>query len=216
MTPPRPLLCAALLASSVGAAPAGEIYTGIGFPGAMLGYAHPLDSRFTLRADVAGLGSRSDDRTEQGIRYDAKVSFNRLGVFVDWFPFGGAFRTTFGVTSNDQKLDLVASGAGGTLTVGNTTYTTTANDRFNVTVKLPSTTPYLGIGWGHQAGTTGLRFSADLGVVIGKAKVSASASGPWGSQVSQADLDRETAELRDGVAKVRVTPQATVGLGFSF
>jgi hypothetical protein len=194
---------------------AGEIYTNLGFPGVMLGYAQPLGDNFTLRGDFATLGNRSREYTEEGILYQGKLKATRAALFGDWYPFTGTFRFTLGMTSNNYKLDLSASGAGGTLTIGDTTYTTTAADRFDVQIKFPKTTPYFGIGWGHQTGD-GFRFSADLGAMFGKAKLTSQVSGPAAGAVSQADIDKETAELRDGVGKVRWLPQISFGIGYSF
>ncbi len=211
-----PLLAAAFTLG-LGSAPARaqELYLKAGFPGVMLGFAQPLGPLLGVRADYATIGNRSERRTEDGIDYDAKLKANRAALLMDVFPFAGSFRVSAGVTSNQYKLDLLASGNGGSIKVGNTTYTTTANDKFAVAVKYPSSTPYLGIGWGHQA-NSGVRFSFDIGAMIGKAKVSYAISGPWAQQVSQADIDAELAELRDGVGKVRAIPQVTLGLGYSF
>ena len=211
---PRLTLCVALVLSA-GAAQAGEIYTKVGLPGAVLGYAQPLGPLFGLRVDYATLGNRSDRRTEDGINYDAKLKFNRTALLADWFPLAGNFRLTGGITSNQYKLDLLATGAGGSLTIGNTTYNTTAADQFRVQVKFPSSTPYVGFGWGHSSGS-GLRFSMDVGAKLGKATVSYALSGPLAQQATQADIDAELAELRDGVGKIRAVPQLTIGLGYSF
>lgn len=208
-----PLFATLCLAASP--AQGGELYTKIGLPGAMLGYSQPLGPLFGLRVDYATVGNRSDRRTEDGIRYDSKLKLNRAAVLADWFPFAGSFRLTSGVTSNQYKLDLLATGAGGSLTIGNTTYTTTANDQFRVQVKFPSSTPYFGVGWGHGMGS-GLRFSFDVGAKFGKATVSYALSGPVAQQVSQADIDAELTQLRDGVGKIKAVPQVTFGLGYSF
>lgn len=209
-------IAAALAVLSVGqAACAAELYTGIGVPGVMLGVAQPLGPLFGVRADYMTLGKRDERRTEEGIAYDATLKTGRTALLADWFPFGGPFRFTAGATSNQHKIDLLATGAGGSLTIGNTTYTTTAQDRFRVFVKFPTTTPYIGLGWGHHGGS-GLRFAADIGASIGRAKVSYELSGPNAGAISQADIDAELAQLRDGVGKVRVVPQLSVGLGYSF
>ena len=194
---------------------AGELYTKLGAPGLMLGWAQPLNSQFGLRVDVATLGNRTAQRTEEGIRYDAALKLTRTALLADWFPMSGGFRFTGGVTANQYRLDLAASGAGGTLTIGNTTYTTTAADRFSVKVGYPSSTPYLGLGWGHHA-ASGWRFSFDLGGMVGKASVSYSLTGPLAQRVSQDDIDAELAELRSGVGKVKAVPQLSVGFGYSF
>lgn len=198
-----------------GAAQAGELYTKIGLPGAILGYSQPIGPLFGLRVDYATVGERTDRRNEDGINYDTKLKLNRAALLADWFPFAGSFRLTSGITSNQYKLDLLATGAGGSLTIGNTTYTTTANDQFRVQVKFPSSTPYFGVGWGHGMGS-GLRFSFDVGAKFGKATVSYALSGPIAQQVSQADIDAELAELRDGVGKVKAVPQISFGVGYSF
>ncbi len=206
---------AAALVFSVGSARAGELYVKGGLPGVIVGWAQPLNEHFGLRIDAASLGKLSERRTEDGITYDVKLQGDRTALLADWFVFGGSFRFTGGITSSKYSLDLLASGAGGTITVGNTTYTTTAADRFNVKVKLPSSMPYVGLGWGHQT-NSGLRFSFDLGAKLGKATLSYALSGPWTNSVSQADIDAELSELRDGVGKIRLVPQLSIGLGYSF
>jgi hypothetical protein len=101
-------------------------------------------------------------------------------------------------------------------TIGDRKYTTTAGDGINVHIKFPATTPYLGIGWGHQAGS-GWRFSADLGAAIGTATVTATARGNLAQQSDiQANLDKELVDLRNGVGKVKLIPQISIGIGYSF
>jgi hypothetical protein len=55
-----------------------------------------------------------------------------------------------------------------------------------------------------------------LGVSIGRAKVSATGYGVLAGAGVQADIDREVSQLRDGVGKIRVLPQVSVGLSYSF
>ena len=165
-------------------AQAGEVYANVGLPGIGLGYAHPIDSRFTVRADFMTLGSRSKSTTEEGIRYDGRYKLQRLAVLGDWFPFGGSFRLTGGLSSNQYTVTLDATGENGSLTIGDRTYTTTA---------------------------------ADIGALVGRAKVDATVRGALASEPDiQANLDKELAELRDGVGKVRAIPQLSVAIGYSF
>jgi hypothetical protein len=196
-------------------ASAAEPYAAIGAPGVMLGIAQPVSDTLTLRVDLATIGTRSKADTEQGIAYKGHYKSNRTGLFADWFVSGG-FRLTGGVTFNDTKFDLTAFGDGTPIKIGNTSYATTTADRFMANIKFPSTTPYIGIGWGHKMGNSGWGFVADLGASIGKATVTTRVEGPLLSQVSQADIDRETQELRDGVGKVRALPQLSVGVSYQF
>lgn len=211
------LALAVLSTFAVTTAHAGEVYANAGLPGIGLGYAHPIDSSFTVRGDFMTLGSRQKDTTEDGIAYRGRYKLQRVAVFGDWFPFEGSFRLTGGLSSNDYKITLDASGVGGTLTIGDRTYNNlTANDGLNVEIKYPSVTPYLGIGWGHQIGS-GWRMAADIGALIGKAKVTATARGALANEADiQANLDKELAELRDGVGKIRAIPQLSVSVGYSF
>lgn len=214
----RTLAAACLSLAGLAAAPAhaGEIYANLGLPGIGLGYAQPIDGSFTIRGDVMTLGSRSRTTTEEGITYNGQYALHRAALFADWFPFQGSFRLTGGISSNRYRITLDASGAGGSLTIGDRTYTTTSADGLNVEIKYPSVTPYLGIGWGHQTGT-GWRLSADVGALIGKAKVTATARGALASQPDiQANIDKEMAEVRDGVGKIRVIPQLTFSVGYAF
>lgn len=213
-------VAAAWLALSAAIAPAhaGEVYSLLGIPGVGLGYAQPLNSSFTLRGDLMTLGTHRKNQNEEGIDYAGTLKTNRGALFGDWFPFEGTFRVTGGVSFNTYSIDLLASGAGKVLDIGDNTYTLSADDRFNVNVNFPKTTPYLGIGWGHQMGS-GFRFSADIGAMIGRAKVKAAVTGPLkesGGAQLQSDIDSELMQLREGVGKVRALPQLSLGIGYSF
>jgi hypothetical protein len=192
MTGERILWFAACMAASA-AAQAGQVYGGIGLPGVMAGYAQPLGG-FTLRGDIATLQVPDQTVNEEGIDYTTDAKLNRLGLFADWFAIGG-WRLTGGITFNQMNLNLRAQGNGGVINIGGTNYTTSPDDRLDVKIEFPRTTPYLGLGYGHQAGT---------------------ASGPNLGQASQADIDRELEELRDGVGKVRCFPQLSLGLTYRF
>lgn len=193
-----------------------EVYGGIGMPGVMLGYAHSLNPWTTARADYATLGTHTSSGVEEGINYNTQLKASRLGVFVDWFPVQNNFRLSAGLSSNQFKIDLTGGSSGSSITIGNTSYALQPGDRFNVQVKFPSTTPYLGLGWGHRAADQGWGMHADLGAMIGKAKVNTSLSGALAAQVSQTDLDAETQQIRDGVGKVRFIPQLTIGGSYRF
>lgn len=205
----------ALGAACMASAQAGEVYTGIGTHGVMLGYAQPITDSIAVRGDVAGLGSKSAREQEEGITYDVRAKYNRGGLFADWF-FAGGWRLTGGVTFNSIQMDLRAEGAGQTIDVGGQPYVLGPGDRLDVQIKFPSTTPFLGIGYGHQPKGEGFGFHFDLGASIGKAKVTATGSGQLASPAAQADIDREVAELRDGVGKVKAIPQLSLGINYRF
>ncbi len=210
-------LAAAILAfSPLVAAQASEVYVQLGLPGVGLGYAHPVSPSLTVRGDFTTLGTRSKNVTEEGLDYKARLKTDRGGLYLDWFPMQGGFRTSLGLTANAYKLNLEAVGNGSTQRVGSRDYLLGANDGLTVQVKFPSTTPYFGFGWGHQSAGTGWRFSADLGASFGKAKVTAVGRGQLATPTGQADVDQEVAEIRKGVGEIKVLPQISFAIGRSF
>jgi len=214
----RLILAAALAAS--GAAQAGEAYGSLGTTGVLLGYGQALNDRVKLRADLSTLGSHRERFTEEGIEYDGRLKAHRLGLFADYFPGDGGWRVTGGVTFNDYRVDATGRGSGGTITIGGTVYPVTADDRFDVAVKLPSVTPYLGIGYGiapSRASGRGWGANFDLGAMFGRPKVSGSVSGPvLGAAVTQADIDRELAEIRQSTDDFKVFPQVSFGVSYRY
>jgi len=204
-----------------GAAQAQEVYVGGGLFGVQIGYAHAMSPSFTLRGDYMTLGSKSKSTNESGTQYQAKMKWNRTALLADWFPLeSNSFRLTGGATFNSVAIDLTAGGAGTSVDIAGTKYTLGANDTFNIKIKMPSTTPYLGLGWGHKQGNKGWGFHADLGVSMGQFKVSETRTGELANGgalgVTQANADAEIAEVRDSVAKFKFLPQATVGVSYRF
>lgn len=198
---------------------AGEVYVGAGIPGVMLGFAQPVSDAVTLRADYATLGNHRKDGNEEGINYRGTVKTGRLGLFADYFPLSGAsgFRLTGGVTFNRFQGDLLSDfRAGDVINVGNATVVVPTNNLyFNVHIKVPKVTPYLGLGWGHRAQERGWGLMADLGASIGRAKVRVDTNVNTVG-ISQSDIDDEVRQIRDGVGKVRVVPQLSLGLSYRF
>jgi hypothetical protein len=193
------------------------VYAGIGLPGLTLGLAVPATDNLTIRADYTTVGNPTATRVESGITYDARLKAERLGVFADWYPFGGRFRLTAGATSNDVNARLAATGVGKVVTIGSNSYTLQANDRFDATIGFPRSTPYLGIGWGHRGGPTGLGFHADIGASIGRATVATAVSGNLSlAPTIAADVAAEEAQLRENVRKIRFIPQISMGVDYRF
>jgi len=211
------LLSAACLASP--AAHAGSAYAQVGIPGIGIGYAQALNDVVTLRGDFSTLGSHTKNGSQEGINYEGKVKVSRWGLFADYFPLGNGFRVTGGATVNDMSVKLRSNVLAGTpLSIGNATVTADGTERFNADIKFPKVTPYIGIGWGHMDKEPGWGFVGDVGVSIGRAKVTIDTNviQRSGGAITQADVDRETQELKDGVGKIRVLPQATLGVSYRY
>lgn len=217
------LAALAVLGSTATLAQAQNVYLGVGLPNVYaIGYAHPMGDSWGLRGEYAGGTSLSSSGTSEGIQYDAKFKSSRAGVFADWFPFGGGFRVVGGVTSNDTKLDVNARGTTATID-GNTV--NLSGKYFNVAMKYPTATPYLGIGYGHQKAEKGLGFYFDLGVsfgsftadvdtnLVGTAAVDANGNA---TTITQQDVDAEKKKLNDSLAGLSVLPSVSLGLVYRF
>lgn len=218
----QPLKSGLLALACVGApaaALAGEAYVKVGLPGVVIGYAQSVNEQLGLRIDAGTTGNLARDRTESGVPYRATAKYNRVGLFGDYRPFGGRFRLTAGLTVNEATLRLDSRFDGVTpVTINETTLTPSATDFFRARVKIPRLTPYFGIGWGHHPQDAGLGFVADLGVSIGKAKVTVDQNlvENYPGLISQADVDAETRQLKDEVGKVRILPHVAVGMSYRY
>lgn len=216
---PACVLATLLLAATPGSALAGEPYVKVGLPGIVVGYAHTVNDQLGLRVDAGTTGRISRDRTESGVPYRQQLKYDRVGLFGDYRPFGGRFRLTAGLTINDASAKLDSRFDGATsVTINETTITPSAADYFRARVKIPRLTPYFGIGWGHEPRESGFGFVADVGVSVGKAKVTVdqNLTENHPSLISQEDVDVETRELKDKVGKVRVLPHLAVGMSYRY
>jgi hypothetical protein len=193
-----------------------DSYVGVGLPGLLtLGYAYPLSSSIGLRGEYAGGLSVNKDGNQDGVNVTGTFKASRLGAFADWFPMGGGFRLVGGLTVNDIKADFNGVGSGNSTINGKSVDMT--GETFNVQVKFPNTTPYLGIGYGHQkSGTKGFGFYADLGVMIGTFTADTTTSLVNKKGVTQADVDAQTQKIRDSLSGLSALPIASLGMLYRY
>ena len=210
------LLCAATtLAVAVSPSYAQSLYVGGGMLGLYnVGYAHSLGPNFGLRAQYSdGLDHAGDD-TIEGVRVRAHLKYSTTGLFADWHPFGGGFRVAGGVSFNDAKAQIGAYGSG-TATINGKTVNM-SGQTYNVALEYPKTTPYLGIGYGHNPASKGLGFYVDFGVLVGKFKVRSETSLVGSQGITQADIDAQDAKMRDSVGELSVLPVVHLGMSYRF
>lgn len=207
-------LFAAAATASIGAH-AQDVYLGAGLPGlATIGYAAPMGKNWGLRADYAGGLNASLDGNRDGVNFTGNLKYSAFGAYADWFPFDGGFRLVGGVRVTDGKVDLNATGSGNAVING--VNVNMAGEYYNVTVKMPSTMPYVGIGYGHQRSDPGLGFYFDVGVMIGTPEVSSATSLVTSGKVTQADVNAQNQKLRDGVSGVGFIPSVSLGVVYRF
>jgi hypothetical protein len=182
--------------------------------GAPAAYAKSLSSALMLRADLASLPGIGRESIDEGVSYTGHIKSDRGALFMDWH-FAGSLRLTGGMTFKRTRVDLRAGGNGGVSMAGEVPYMTAANDRLDVAIRSPNTMPYLGVGYG-QYGATGSSVQFDIGGSIGRTSLGETPGGPQLGIASQALLDQELAQLRDGVGRVRFMPQVSLGMNLKF
>lgn len=182
----------------------------------------PITDQFGLRGTAYG-GSYSDRTTESGVRYESKFRFGTAMVLADFFPGGGRFRLSVGAAYNDNRIDLVARDGSGTIDVGGRTYNISDIGPVTGRVRFNRANPYFGLGWGNAARSLGpgLFFSADIGVLRVKPKVTLSANcrpplTPAECAQLEANLRAEEQEFEDDYGYRAWYPVLSFGIGYRF
>lgn len=207
----------ALTALSLAPAHASGPYASFGLPGVSGGYAHSVNEKLGLRAEAGTTGSVDKTDSSAGIRFEGTLKYNRVALLADFFPFSGGFRVTGGVTINRATMELRSRFNGSTqVTVNGKPVTPAATDYLNAELKYPTLMPYIGIGWGHQAKPTGIGFTADIGVSIGRPKLSVDTNLVGQGGITQDDIDIKTDELYEDIGSIKLLPSASVGLNYRF
>ena len=183
--------------------------------GAGLGVATPLTDSVNLRADVT-LGSISKDFSTDTVDYDGDFKLRNFGVYGDWKPFQGYFRTSLGLVYSRTRAQLVGEPRGGTFTIGNATVVATG-ESITATARMPRLRPYVGIGWGlANLAAPGFTWGLDAGVIIGRPRSELRVTPGLANAAGQANVEIERQRLRDEVRKIRVEPVLKVSAGYVF
>jgi hypothetical protein len=190
-----------LLSTFGGHALAQESYSSLGLPG-----------KYATGLSMSGAG------LDSGIHYDTSLKSSRTGVLADWFSFGGGFRFVGGVTANDTRFNINSQGAGTPSINGYSV--NMAGHYFNMSLKYPTASTYLGVGYGRNALTKGLGFFADVGVSFGAFTADINtdlegASSPGGA-FTQAEIDAQKQKLNDSLGGLRYLPSVSLGLVYRY
>lgn len=181
-----------------------------------------IDDRLNLRAgfnfgdiEFNDLELEDDSTATSGLSVDAEFQFGSAQVLADFFPFGGAFRLTGGLLSNDTAVagSAVCESVSGCQVEGETF----ANgDRADLEVSWDGIVPYVGIGFGNPvSGDKGLGFMFDLGLALqGSPDTRFSASGSLSCNAScERNIERELAEETE---EFDILPVLSFGINYQF
>ena len=156
--------------------------------------------------------------------YSLDLKLMNVDLLGDWYPFGGAFRATFGLVYNGNKASLTATpSATSQYKFNGQTYNASDVGSFTGEVKFKKTAPYLGVGWGNPVGKSKTRgFVSDIGILFqGSARVSstvtcgASLTAPQCAQLKQ-DVAAGAVKLETDLKDFKKWPVASVGVSYNF
>lgn len=215
----------------------GSLGLGIGTGGLGIDYAYPLHRLLDVRAGY-DFGKIKKNTEEDGVDYDAELKFSSARLLLDYKPFGGGFRISAGLYTGAPELELHAQGDDD-YELGENDYNgdLTADGK----IDLGGAAPYLGLGWGGTASTTGFGASFDVGVIFtGSPKVTLRVpdgraclanddedcdpqadgfdvnDGSPEALAFQADVDLEREEVEDDARDFKLWPILRIGLHYRF
>ncbi len=198
----------------------GDIAVGVkgGTPGLGAEVTVGLLSKLNFRTGYNAF-NYDGNTTESDIDYNYKLKLKSIPLLLDYHPFDNGFRVTSGIFINNNEVTAVAEPNGLTIDIGGTTYDVTDIGTLDAKIDFRTTAPYLGIGWGNPVSEgSQLTITLDLGVIFqGKPKVSMEATGAIASDPAfQADLDKETADLKEDVESIEYYPVISLGVAYRF
>jgi hypothetical protein len=183
--------------------------------GVAVGAATPLTDTLNLRTDIT-FGSISRDFSTDTVDYDGDFKLRNFGMYGDWKPFRGVFRTSLGLVYSRTRAQLVGEPRGGTFTIGNATVAANG-ESITATARMPRLRPYVGIGWGlADLSTSGFTWGLDLGVIIGRPRSELRVTPGLANAAGEANVEQERQELRREVRKIRVEPVLKASVGYVF
>jgi hypothetical protein len=211
-----PRLAARLFAAALFAAPwtvhAEVFHSSTGLASSTVGYAKPLSSNVSLRAETDLPPGIERESIDEGVSVTRQVKSDRGSLFMDWYA-AAVRRFTGGTMFNRTRVDLRAGGHTGLPLFGEVPYSTALNERFDSALRAPQTLPSLGAGNARPSSSS---FLLDIGGSFARASLSDRPSGPSLGAVSQTALDHELAQLRDGMGRARFMRQVSLGMHLRF
>jgi len=199
------------------------VYINGGTTGFGLGIAGPLSDSMTGRIGF-DTWKRTLTKSDANGNYNLDLKLQTVNVLADWYPFSGAFRTTFGLVANGNKATLAATAVNGSYTFNNVTYTASDVGSYTGEMKFNSTAPYLGIGWGNPVEKgKGWGFVTDVGVLFqGSPKINSTVTcgtaivGTPACTQLQNDVAASTTQLQNDTKNYKYWPVISIGLSYNF
>ncbi len=193
----------------------------LGTPGVGIKYSTNISDNLDLKIGVNGF-TYNHTGTESNINYDIDLKLFTVSALVDYHPFNNGFIISSGVMYNGNKVDYKGRPIGGTYDIGGTIYNATDVGSLTGKVSFNDVAPYLGIGYNSVLSSSGLHFTADLGVMY-QGEPDSSLSVTCGSALTaaqctqlQQDVFKEKQEFDDSIKGYKFYPVLSFGIAYRF
>ncbi len=178
---------------------------------------------FTLDNDTINDLLADEDSLKDIDIDDAKLKIQDFNFLVDWHPWSGNFRTSFGLIVNNSDLTGTLTPKSVTYTFSGYTFDTKDVGSIDITTDFDPVAPYLGIGGDTSFDKdSGWGFTYDLGVIFqGAAKVSykphysANVTEDVKKEMNEA-IEKEKISIQDDLDDVKVLPYYSIGFNYKF
>ena len=218
-----PLVGAALLLSA-GSALAQSSEPGVavgataGTSGVGLDVQVKLGPIFTLRGSLDRL-THSADESYDGVDYNADLTFDTVGAFIDMHPMANGLLISGGAYLGDRDIALAATPTG-PVEIGGQTYSPGQVGTLNGAVKLGDVAPFVGIGWDdtfYRSGRWGFRAVAGVAWSDAPEVALTSTGGSLSNDPTfQARLRDESQRITQETEGYGLFPILQVGLNYKF
>lgn len=218
-----PLVGAALLLSA-GSALAQSSEPGVavgataGTSGVGLDVQVKLGPIFTLRGSLDRL-THSADESYDGVDYNADLTFDTVGAFIDMHPMANGLLISGGAYLGDRDIALAATPTG-PVEIGGQTYSPGQVGTLNGAVKLGDVAPFVGIGWDdtfYRSGRWGFRAVAGVAWSDAPEVALTSTGGSLSNDPTfQARLRDESQRITQETEGYGLFPIIQVGLNYKF
>jgi hypothetical protein len=179
-----------------------------------------LHPKFNTRLGVNAFwyGLSDSETNDEGVTVDlqADLEWLTIPIMLDWHPWESGMRVSLGAMINKNNIAL--SGDSTSVEFNEVDYV--LRDGVEGEVTFNTFSPYLGIGYGNAADTSGhWHFACDLGVMFQGApqiEMNAVSAIPFLQAALDADLDKEVEELEDEFEDFTMYPVVSFGVSYTF